>query len=99
MKQCTSLDGTMKGESAPVGSFPIIPSTSVVFLKVLCINTLSIFSSLTAALHVVNLILHFILLHSGNMAAFGVSFPFTKTLRTLRTRHQQEATEASSSRI
>ena len=34
-----------------MGSFPIIVSKSVVFVKFLCVNTLSILSSLTAALH------------------------------------------------
>ena len=46
-----------------MGSFPIIFSKSVVFVKFLCVNTLSIFSPLTAPLHVVDLILNFILLH------------------------------------
>ena len=63
-----------------MGSFPIIFSKSVVFVKFLCVNTLSIFSPLTAALHVVDFILNFILLHYGNLGAFGLSFYFTKTL-------------------
>ena len=44
------------------------------------VNTLSIFSPLTAALHVVDLILHFLLLHCGNLGAFGLSFFFTNNI-------------------
>ena len=60
-KECTSLDGTIKGESAHPGSFPIVFSKFVVFVKFLFVNTLPIVSPLSAALHVVDLILNFIL--------------------------------------
>ena len=63
-----------------MGSFAIIVSNSVVFLKVSCVNTLSIFSPSTAALHVVDFILKFILLHCGNLGAFGLSFFFATKL-------------------
>ena len=94
-KECTSQDGTVKGHSAHVGSFPMVSSKSVVFVKFLCVNTLSIFSRLSAALHVVDLILIFILLHCGNLGAFGLSFYFTKTIGKWKARHQQEAPGAS----
>ena len=98
-KMCTSLHGTIKGESAHVGSFPIIVSKYVVFVKFLCVNTLFIFSSLTAALRVVEWILTLILLHCGNLGAFGQSFFFTKNIGNWKARHQQEAAGASRSRI
>ena len=98
-KDCTCLDGTTKGESAHVGSFPIIFSKSVVFAKFLCVDTLSIFSPLTAALHVLVLILNFILLHCGSLGAFGLSFYFTKNIGNWKAMQQQEAAEASKSRI
>ena len=75
-KECTSLDGIIEGEGAYVASFPIIISKSSVFVKLLCVNTLPIFSPLTAALHVVDLILNFIRLHCGNLGAFGLSWQF-----------------------
>ena len=54
-----------------MGSFPmILGNFNYVFqicsyCQFLCVNTLSISSPLTAALHVVDLILHFLLLHCG----------------------------------
>ena len=54
-----------------MGIFPIILSK---FVNFPCVNTLPIFSPSTAALHVVDLILNFILLHCGNLGAFGLSF-------------------------
>ena len=82
-----------------MGTFPIIFSKSVVFVKFLCVNTLSIVSPFTAAVHVVDLILNFILLHCGNLGAFGPFFFFTKNIGKWKARHQQEAAEASRSRI
>ena len=58
-KECTSLDGTNKGESTDAGSFPIIIFNSVVFVTFLCVHTLSIISPLTAALPVLDWILEF----------------------------------------
>ena len=98
-KECTSLDGTIKGEGAHLGSFSILFPERVVFVKFLCLNTLSIFSPLNAALHVVDRILSFILLRRGNLGAFELSFYFTKNIGKWKARHQQEAGGASSSRI
>ena len=42
---------------------------------------------------------NFILLHFGNLGAFGLSFHFTKNIATWKARHQQEAAGASRSRI
>ena len=79
--------------------FPIIFSKSVVFEKLLCVNTLCMFSPLTAALDVVDFILNFILLHCGNLGAFGLSFYFTRNGGKWKARHQQEAAGTSRSRI
>ena len=76
-----------------MGSFAIIVSNSVVFVKVLCVNTLSIFSPSTAALNVVDLILKFILLHCANLRVFQLCFyPATKLASGKRgiNRKQQE---------
>ena len=70
-----------------MGGYPIIVSKPVVFVKLLCVNTLSIFSPLTAALHVVDLILNFILLHCGTLGAFGLSFHFTRKIGKWKARH------------
>ena len=63
-----------------MGSFPIIFSKSVVFVKLLCVNTPSVFSPLTAALHAVDLMVYFLLLHCGNLGPFGLFLHFTKTM-------------------
>ena len=98
-EECTSLDGTIIKESAHLGSFPIIVSKSVFLVKFASVNTLSIVSPLTAALHVVDFILHFIPLHSGNLGAFGLSFLFTINIGKWKAGHHREAGEASRSRI
>ena len=56
-------------------------------------------SPLTAALHVVDLILTFILLQCGDLGAFVLFFYSTKNIGKGKTRHQQEASGASKSRI
>ena len=71
-----------------MGNFPIIVPNSVVVVKFLCVNTLSIFSPSTAALHFADLILNFIILHCGKLEAFGLSFSFTK-------KHWQTESKAS----
>ena len=53
-KECTSLDGTIKGESAHEGSFPNILSKSVLLVSCFAVNTLYILSFVTATLHVVD---------------------------------------------
>ena len=68
---------------------------SGVFPKFCCVNTLSIFSPLTAAPDAVDLILNFILLHCKNLGVFGLSLYFTKTLASgkqgIRKKQQEQA--------
>ena len=99
-KECTSLDGPIKGESAHVGSFEIIFSKLVVFVKFLCVNTLSILSSLTAALHVVGLILNFPLLHLTELGSLWTILLFHQkhwqveskaSTRSSRSKQEQDA--------
>ena len=64
-----------------MGSFPMIVgcvqtifSQMCSYCEVFCVDTLSIFSSLTAALHVADLILNFHLLHCGYFGASAYHF-------------------------
>ena len=80
-----------------MGRFPIIFSESEVFLKFLCVNTLPILSPLTTALHVMDLILNFLLLHCVNLGAFGLCFCLTKNIGKWTAAHPQEGAGAGRS--
>ena len=54
-KECTSPDGTIQGQGAHEGSFPLIVSKYVAHLSCYDGNTLQIVSFVTAALHVVDI--------------------------------------------
>ena len=57
--------------------------------KFLCLYTLSIFSPLTAALHVLDLILKFILCTVGPWERFGYSCLFIKNIGKRKARREQ----------
>ena len=57
-----------------VGYFVTIFSEDSYYCEFLCVDTLSLFSPLTAALHVVDLILNFLLLHCGYVGALVYHF-------------------------
>ena len=79
--------------------FPIIFVKLVVFVKFLCVNKLPVVSPLTGALHVMDLILNLIILHCGNVEAFGLCFYRTNNIGKWKTSHHQEAAAPSRSRI